>query len=162
MTDIQLESPFHEGEIEVQERLGTRERVAAFGPRMIRPTLIDQHREFYAQLPFLVLGSFDVDRRPWASIVTGRPGFLSTPDDVTLDVAALPILGDPLAENLHVDADIGVVGLQLETRRRNRMTGRISALREDGFSIRVGWSIGRPLPNMSWSISRHCVWFCSR
>ena len=142
MTDRQPKNPFHEGEIEVQERLGTRERVAAFGPRMIRPTLIDQHREFYAQLPFLVLGSLDDDDRPWASIVTGQPGFLSTPDDVTLDVAALPILGDPLAENLKVDADIGVVGLQLETRRRNRMSGRITALREDGFSIGVQQSFG--------------------
>ena len=142
MTVTQLEDPFHEGEIEVQQRLGSREKVAIFGPRLIRPTLIDQHREFYAQLPFLVLGSLDAEGRPWASIVTGQPGFLSTPDEVTLDVAAMPTLGDPLADNLKIGSDIGVVGLQLETRRRNRLSGRIASLREDGFSIRVQQSFG--------------------
>lgn len=142
MSDIQFDNPFHAGEIAVQERVGSRERVALSGRRLIRPTLIDQHREFYAQLPFLVLGSNDAQGRPWASIVAGQPGFLSTPDYMTLDVAAQPVPGDPLAENLELNGDIGVVGVQLETRRRNRLSGRISALREDGFSIRVLQSYG--------------------
>ncbi|MEM7056068.1 MAG: pyridoxamine 5'-phosphate oxidase family protein [Pseudomonadota bacterium] len=135
-------SPYHEGELAVQELLGVRERVDGTGRRMIRPILIDQHREFYGELPFLVLGSVDVEGRPWASIVTGSPGFLSTPYEGTLDIAAVPVEGDPLAENLALEADIGVLGIQLETRRRNRMSGRVKALKDDGFALDVLQSFG--------------------
>ena len=142
MTMPDFDHPFHKGELDIQDRLGVRDRVHKMGQRAVRSVLIDQHRAFYAELPFLTLGSVDGDGRPWASIVTGQPGFLSTPDDVTLDVRARPVTGDPLAENLSMGADIGVVGMQLETRRRNRMSGRISDVREDGFSIRVLQSYG--------------------
>lgn len=135
-------SPFHAGELAVQDRMGVREKSDVMGRRMIRPVLVDQHREFYGELPFLVLGSVDPEGRPWASIIAGQPGFISTPDELTLDIAATPIEGDPLAENLHVGADIGVLGIQLETRRRNRMSGRIKDLREDGFALDVLQSFG--------------------
>lgn len=138
MTD----TPFHAGELAVQERLGVRERIGVAGPRLIRPVLLDQHRDFYRQLPFLALGSVDDRGRPWASVVTGRPGFLSTPDERTLTIAAQPVVGDPLADNLRAGADIGVLGMQLETRRRNRMTGRIAGLGPDGFSLSVLQSFG--------------------
>ena len=134
--------PFHEGERAVQERVGVRSRAEVMGQRMIRTELIDQHRAFYAELPFLVLGSVDDRGRPWASIVAGQPGFLSTPDAHTLDVAAIPVAGDPLAGNLRDGADIGVLGMQLETRRRNRMSGQISEIRPDGFSLSVLQAFG--------------------
>jgi len=142
MADALEQSPFHAGELAVQEKVGVRERSDVMGRRMIRPNLIDQHREFYGELPFLVLGSVDAEDRPWASIVTGQPGFLTTPDEWTLDIAAVPVEGDPLAGNLSVGADIGVVGMQLETRRRNRMSGRIKELRADGFALDVLQSFG--------------------
>lgn len=133
---------FHEGELASQDRMGVRERVGTLGQRLMRDHMIDQHRKFYAELPFLVLGSVDAEGHPWASIVTGRPGFLSTPDERVLDVAARPVAGDPLAQNLKAGGDIGIVGMQLETRRRNRMNGRVTAVREDGFGIGVVQSYG--------------------
>ena len=57
------------------------------------------------------------------------PGFLTTPDDRTLDVAAVPLAGDPLSDTLKDGHDVGVLGIQLETRRRNRMTGRFRNVR---------------------------------
>ena len=51
--------PWHQGEIRMQQRLGVAERMAQFGPRVVRDFMPDQHREFYAELPFLVLGSVD-------------------------------------------------------------------------------------------------------
>ncbi|MEM1197727.1 MAG: pyridoxamine 5'-phosphate oxidase family protein [Pseudomonadota bacterium] len=135
-------SPFHEGEERVQARQGVLEKVAAFGSKLIRDHLIDQHREFYAQLPFLLLGTVDGRGRPWASIVSGEPGFLSTPNDTTLQIAAQPLEGDPLSSTLTSGAPIGVLGLQLETRRRNRMTGHVQRMGADGFSIAVDQSFG--------------------
>ena len=143
MTSAQLSSSlFHEGEERVQARQGVLEKVAAFGPKLIRDHLIDQHREFYAQLPFLLLGTVDERGRPWASIVSGTPGFLSTPDDTTLKITASPLQGDPLGTTLAPDAPVGVLGLQVETRRRNRMTGHVKEMGADGFSITVDQSFG--------------------
>lgn len=142
MSDQRNPAPFHAGEIAVQTRMGVAQRAAVMGGRLIRPNMIDQHREFFAELPFIVLGTLDTDGNPWASILTGQPGFLSTPDDTTLMINALPNDADPFARNLKAGADIGVLGVQLETRRRNRMNGRIGDVTEDGFSISVLQSFG--------------------
>lgn len=136
------DTPYHDGEIEVQTRLGVHERAAMLGRKMIRPYLVDQHREFYAELSFLVVASTDDQGRVWASALSGAPGFLSTPDDRTLSVAATPLPGDPLAENLKSGNDIGVLGMLPAFRRRNRMTGRIGEVRPYGFDINVVQSFG--------------------
>lgn len=137
-----FDMPYHDGEIEVQKRLGVHERSAMLGRKMIRDHLIDQHRTFYADLSFLIVSSVDDRGRPWASAISGAPGFLSTPDDKTLSVAASPTPGDPLADNLRTGADIGVLGMLPEVRRRNRMTGRIGNIRPYGFDINVLQSFG--------------------
>ena len=84
----------------MQTRSGKRESTEAFGRRTIRPFMPDQHRQFFGQLPFAVFGSVDGEGWPWASILSGRPGFLLSPDPQRLDVRALPLDGDPLAAAL--------------------------------------------------------------
>ncbi|MCY7320402.1 MAG: pyridoxamine 5'-phosphate oxidase family protein [Phormidesmis sp. CAN_BIN36] len=136
------ESPFHAGEIAVQEQLGVRNRMEAQGRRVIRDYLTEQHRQFYAQLPFLIAGTVDASDRPWASILVGEPGFLSTPDERTLQVASSPLFGDPIAQTLTAGIDIGLLGIEFATRRRNRMNGTITTTTPDSFSIQVGQSFG--------------------
>lgn len=137
-----LDSPFHEGEQQVQSRLGIREKMEAFGRQVIRDHMPEQHRAFYGKLPFLLVGAVDADGRPWASIVPGRPGFLTTPDPQTLDVGARPLFGDPLATTLTSGADVGILGIEPATRRRNRMTGRVAQVRPDSFSVAVTQTFG--------------------
>ena len=81
-------SPYHPGEQWVQERAGTREFAERMGRKVIRDHMPDQHRAFFAMLPFVFVGSLDAERRPWASIVAGEPGFLSSPDANTLRLQA--------------------------------------------------------------------------
>ncbi len=81
------ESPFHAGEITAQERVGVRAKMEAQGRRVIRDYLTEQHQQFYTQLPFLIVGTVDINGHPWASILVGKPGFLSTPDERTLQVS---------------------------------------------------------------------------
>ena len=102
----------------------------------------DQHRDFYAGLPFVLIGSVDDQGRPWASILAGRPGFMTTPDAKTLVIEACPLFGDPLNMTAKAGADVGLLGIDLETRRRNRLTGRISAARSDGFTIAINQAFG--------------------
>jgi uncharacterized protein len=131
-------SPFHPGERQVQQRLGVRDKMEAVGRRVLRDFMPDQHRDFYAGLPFLVLGTLDDEAQPWASIAVGAPGFLTTPDATTLRVAAAP----PLGASLRVGGDIGVIGIDLAARRRNRANGLVAALGADGFDIAIKQSFG--------------------
>lgn len=136
------DSPFHAGEQAMQERAGVRHRAEAMGRHMIRSFMPDQHRELFEKLPFVVVGSLDAQRRPWASILSGRPGFMISPDPQTLTIAAQPAAGDPLREGLAEGASVGLLGIELQTRRRNRMNGTIVDAGEGAFSVRVDQSFG--------------------
>ena len=52
-----IESPFHLGEQAVQSRVGVREMIEPWARKVVLPYLVDQHRSYYAQLPFLVLAT---------------------------------------------------------------------------------------------------------
>ena len=135
-------SPFHVGEQQVQERLGVRDKIESFARRVIRDHLPEQHRTFYGQLPFVLLGTVDEQGRPWASLVAQRPGFMTSPDPRRLELSALPLFGDPLNETLKPGTEVGLLGLEPATRRRNRLTGRIDTVGAEGFAIAVEQSFG--------------------
>ncbi|MBD1914848.1 MULTISPECIES: pyridoxamine 5'-phosphate oxidase family protein [Cyanophyceae] len=135
-------SPFHAGELAIQTRLGVQERMNRQGRRIIRDYLPDQHREFFAQLSYLLVGTVASDGQPWASILVGEPGFITSPDPHTLHIAAQPLFADPLHTTLAVGADIGLLGIELHTRRRNRLNGTITNIQPEGFTVAVGQSFG--------------------
>lgn len=132
---------WHVGEILIQERLGVRERLATLGPRVIRPFMPDQHRQFFAQLPFVVLGSVDATGDAWATVLEGQPGFLASPTPTTLDIAARPVGGDPAAAGLGAGATVGLLGIEWHTRRRNRMNGFLDPTAQ-GLRVTVDQSFG--------------------
>jgi predicted pyridoxine 5'-phosphate oxidase superfamily flavin-nucleotide-binding protein len=129
-------SPFHAGEQQVQQRLGVRDRMEAVGRRVLRNFMPDQHREFFAGLPFLVLGTADAESQPALSLVTGAPGFLTTPDARTLRLAAPPPV------ELRLGADVGILGIDFAARRRNRANGLVARLAADAFDVTVVQSFG--------------------
>lgn len=133
---------FHEGEKRIHEALGLAELVEHQGQRMVRSFMPDQHRELFGKLPFLVLGAVDDSGHPHAGLIPGWPGFISSPDARTLAVAGRAIEGDPIAHMLEDGASVGTLGIELESRRRNRMNGRLAQVSHDGFAIRVVQSFG--------------------
>lgn len=135
-------SPFHEGEMRIQDRTGVRERAEMQGLRVIRDHLPDQHREFYENLPFLLLGSVDKEGRPWASLVAGPTGFIQSPDAARIHLNATALPGDPLNETLQTDTHLGVLGIEPSTRRRNRFNGKASQVLDGTFDIIVDQSFG--------------------
>ena len=54
---------------------------------------------------------------------------MSSPDSRTLRIDVRPGEGDPIAASLVAGAPVGLLGIQLETRRRNRVNGTVV---EDG------------------------------
>ncbi|MEH6546691.1 MAG: pyridoxamine 5'-phosphate oxidase family protein, partial [Sneathiella sp.] len=136
-------SPFHPGEQELQSLTGKRDMMEKFGRRAIRDHMPDQHRDFFAQLPFLVIGNVDDAGWPWVSILSGNPGFLSSPDASTLRVTATAAKGDPLGGALtQGGVPLGLLGIEMMTRRRNRMNGRISEIGPSHFAVTVDQSFG--------------------
>lgn len=138
----QEQSPFHTGELAIQERAGVREQVAGFGSRAIRTFMPDQHREFFALLSLLLVGSLDADGYPSASVLWGPPGFARSPEPTRLRIDNLPQADDPLAANLEAGTRLGILGLEWPTRRRNRMNGRVLARDGKGFTVGVEQSFG--------------------
>src|SRR5262245_44901738 len=118
-----VKSPWHKGELELQKTIGVAERMDDVGRRFIRDHLIEQHRLFYPQLPMLVAGAVDAEENPWATVLVGRPGFLSATDDHTLAISAHRDPTDPADQGMDSGSPIGVLGIELHTRRRNRLNG---------------------------------------
>lgn len=139
---IDDESPFHRGEREMQVRTGARDKIESIGRRVIRDFMPDQHREFAAQLPFIVLGALDSTGHPCATMIAGRPGFMFSPDPRRLRIDARLPPADPLSSALHVGADVGLLGIEFHTRRRNRMNGAVIELDARGFTVEVAQSFG--------------------
>jgi len=141
-SDQDMASPFHQGEQEMQRRNGKRAAMEAFGRRVIRPFMPEQHREFYAQLPFIAAGAADADGWPWATLLTGAPGFIHSPDPEHLTITLSDIADDPVQSAFHAGTPIGLLGIELHSRRRNRVNGRIAALSEDALTLKVDQSFG--------------------
>ncbi len=136
------ESPFHAGELAIQARLGIDAKIDRQGRQAVRAYLPEQHRAFFAQLPFILLGAADASGQPWATVLTGQPGFVFAPDATHLTIGAAAGAADPLAGALGPGADIGLLGIDLPTRRRNRLNGTVSDADASGLTVAVGQSFG--------------------
>ena len=119
------ESPFHPGEREVQKRLGVGD-IEDWARKVVRDHLPEEHRAFHTALPFLVVAARDARGRPWATVLSGPEGFVTSSDARSLVIAAQPAPDDGLNQALTAGADIGILGIELSTRRRNRVNGRIT------------------------------------
>ncbi len=144
MNEIRTEtaSPWHSGERALQAKVGVAERMETLGKRVIRDYMPDQHREFYEHLPYLIIGAVDAEGWPWASLLDAHPGFIQSPDARQLHITRRPDAEDPAGGEFAPGAAVGMLGIDLHTRRRNRLNGHISDVRENGFSVSVEHSYG--------------------
>ena len=138
---------FHPGELEVQRRAGV-ERMARRIGGSIHASIPPLAEEFLNERHWVVLATTDGAGRPWASVVSGAPGFAQVvrgsgagkdgdvgedgvpassvaalPATVRLD--ALPVPGDPLATNLATTEFVGLLAIDLAARRRMRINARL-------------------------------------
>lgn len=134
--------PWHEGEISLQRNAGVAERMAEVGRRVIRDWMPDQHRAFFAQLPFVVLGSVDPAGDAWATLRANMPGFMHSPTPTSLEVTLARDPGDPAEAGLEDGDAVGLLGIELHTRRRNRANGTVRRVDENGFTLAVEQSFG--------------------
>jgi len=142
LTSTLTASPFHRGEQAIQEKLGVREQMERFGNRVIRDHMPQQHREFYQQLPFIFVGHGDKYGWPWASILFNKPGFIQSPNDQSLQLNTEPVVGDPLLKAMDGNTKLGLLGIELETRRRNRLAAHITGSTDKQIQLSIDQSFG--------------------
>lgn len=142
VNSIEPVSPWHRGETTLQKSVGVADRMAAFGSKVIRDHMPDQHRQFYAQLPFIVASSVDPQGDAWATLLTGNPGFIQAPDPKRLSIATHLDENDPATAGMSDGDAIGLLGIELSTRRRNRLNGTIRSGSGDAFDVLVEQSFG--------------------
>eukprot|EP00658_Telonema_sp_P-2_P030008 TRINITY_DN2273_c0_g1_i5.p1 TRINITY_DN2273_c0_g1~~TRINITY_DN2273_c0_g1_i5.p1 ORF type:complete len:586 (+),score=115.79 TRINITY_DN2273_c0_g1_i5:180-1937(+) len=129
---------FHKGESAVQDRFGVRASIEDFAARVVRTYFTPQHSAFFSQIPFVSLAARDSAGRVWCSLVTGQkrageppqPASIA-PDEHSLHILQPPAAGDRLHGELLPGRPVGVVGVMLHNRRRNRVNGVVSP-GEDG------------------------------
>jgi predicted pyridoxine 5'-phosphate oxidase superfamily flavin-nucleotide-binding protein len=104
--------------------------------------MLPQHRELFSRLPFSIIGHIDDAGRPWASLLAAAPGFIQSPTPTSLILKAQPFASDPLARALRSGAGIGLLGIDLATRRRNRVRGTVSRWSHGELELSVVQSFG--------------------
>ncbi len=126
----------------MQRAAGVEQHMDAVGRRNLRDHLIEQHRQFYPQLPFVVLGAVDPAGDVWATVRAHHPGFLQAPDDKHLHVDLDHDPDDPADAGMHDGAALALLGIELPTRRRNRLNGTVQrAAQSAGQSTPVGFNV---------------------
>ena len=129
--------PFHRDELAAQALAGQGARTAP-----IRPYMPEQHRDFFALLPYLFVAAADEQGWPVASVLAGGPDFVLAPDPQTLRVDSVAAPGDPAAAGLVAGREVGLLGLDLTTRRRNRANGHVTTIDAHGLTVHVSQSFG--------------------
>jgi predicted pyridoxine 5'-phosphate oxidase superfamily flavin-nucleotide-binding protein len=119
---------FHEGELEAHRR-AHEDDIAARVSKVIKPIIIAGAVSFIRQQSMVIAGSEDEAGNVWASILYGRPGFLDPSEDakrlrIHLDLA-LPQPNDPLLQNLKERPEVGLLAIELSTRRRLKINGPV-------------------------------------
>jgi predicted pyridoxine 5'-phosphate oxidase superfamily flavin-nucleotide-binding protein len=132
--------PYHEGERAVQ-RATEEQEGASQNAAMIADAVMPGARSYLQAQRMLVVASHDREERPWASIIFGEPGFVSADHDgqsVTIDrTMAFVSEAEILWTNLKLDAPLGLLAIELSTRRRLRINGHIELLTKERFVLRV-------------------------
>ena len=140
MNSIEVPNPFHDGERAAQALAGVGDMAARIGG-FIRDHLPEQHRAFHSSLPFLVVSGADAEGRTWVTLVEGADGFVTSPDPRRITLDTVLAADDPLSVTFERGADIGVLGIELATRRRNRFSGHVRPS-GSGYSVDIRQTFG--------------------
>jgi predicted pyridoxine 5'-phosphate oxidase superfamily flavin-nucleotide-binding protein len=147
-----IDNPYHEGERAVQARAsqtgGARTNSGPMGTAIPTGALA-----FIEQQPLVVIGSVAPDGAVWASVLVGEPGFLRAEDDhaLALDLSQpRSAADDPLWHNLRENPSVGLIVIELGSRRRLRINGRARPVSPERYRI----DVERAYPNCPKYIQR--------
>ena len=129
---------FHEGELAVQQRARAVEQARSNG-RVVGSAIIPGAIKFTRKQPYVVMASTSQQQNIWASILVGSTGFMTAePHALDIDVSRLMrIDADPLWRNLVGDPRIGILVIDLRSRARLRVNGRVTFRADNQLHVDV-------------------------
>ena len=133
---MRIQNPFHEGELLVQQRAGETAKAEQNG-KIIADSIIEGAFKFIEQQSMVILGSVDHRQNVWASILLGYPGFIRVVDPQTVEFdlkQAFIDKSDCLWRNIDRENRIGMLVIELATRRRLRINGALRSAASEGGS----------------------------
>jgi len=122
---------YHAGELAVQTRVGVQAEAARL-TKIVGASINQTAQDFLLTQRFAIASTIDRHGKVWASLLAGKPGFVQVVTEQMVQIQAIPIPGDPLLENLAQSDDIGVLAIDLATRRRLRINGK-AELKPNGY-----------------------------
>jgi hypothetical protein len=114
---------YHAGELAVQARSGVQTEAARL-TKIIGASISPTAQDFLRTQRLAIASTIDRNGRVWASLLTGKPGFVEVVAEQMVQIHAEPISSDPFLENLMLHDDIGILIIDLATRRRLRINGK--------------------------------------
>jgi uncharacterized protein len=136
---MRLENPFHEGELLVQQRVGELEMAQQNG-RVINDTIPKGALKFIEQQSMVILGSVDARQNIWTSVLLGSAGFIKPIDEKVIEIDLTQTIlnpDDPFWTNIETDRRLGILAIELSSRRRLRINGTIAQLTRDRLRLDV-------------------------
>src|SRR4051812_42228405 len=126
---------------------------------MISPRIMRGALPFLAQQRLAILGTISEDGSVWAFPVLGEPGFITSTDGTSAQVnlaKATISKRDMLWYNLREGAHLGMLVIDLATRRRLRINGLLSRVTSEELVIHVNESYANcpkyiQRRNLSWT-----------
>ena len=133
------QSLFHPGELAVQA-LANEVDAAQRNGSVVSKHIVKGALPFIEQQSMTVVSSTDEDNQIWTSVLFGEPGFIIAKDDQNILIDREKIIqqpSDPLWRNIEKNTQVGLVIIELSTRRRLRVNGNISLLSNGKYEIIV-------------------------
>lgn len=139
-----MEGKFHPGELFVQKMIGV-DHLAQRLERGISNTLTPGVQQFISNQTSIFISTLDKNSNIWTSIVLGESDFITTIDEVTLRLDLTKVSStqeDIFFKNIISSTHIGILFIELSTRRRFRVNGNIFKKTDSEYHISVDQAYG--------------------
>jgi predicted pyridoxine 5'-phosphate oxidase superfamily flavin-nucleotide-binding protein len=140
MPNTPTADPFHPGERILQERFGSRTRLA--GSRAIRAELPPAFADFLSQLDLVIVGSIDSSGLPWTTEILEHSGFMRALSPTRLEIITALPNGSHLLAQLAAGTPIALLAIDFASRSRIRINGQIFSLERGAFVVEIRQAYG--------------------
>lgn len=103
--------------------------------KMIGSSIQPVVQDFLSSQQMAIASTVGKDTQVWASLLTGERSFVQAISAQTVKINVIPVRGDPLKENLMLRNDIGILVIDLATRRRVRINGKAELDSDDSIYV---------------------------
>jgi predicted pyridoxine 5'-phosphate oxidase superfamily flavin-nucleotide-binding protein len=127
---------FHEGERQVQRLAGVEAAADRVG-KILQQALPDAAQRFLQEQRLAITASVSRNGQVWSSLHTGEPGFMQVRDARTIQFAGPRSADDPLWRNLRENSALGLLVIDIATRRRMRLNGTAECLHTGAIRLHL-------------------------